>query len=165
MNVNLTLTQISALKTMLRDAIEREEGLWLDTIEGETDAFELVRKLIDAIEREEGTHAALTEQMASRKARRDRCDARIENYRLAIAAVMECANLDKLPLAEATVSLRTLPPKIAVNDPAAVPEVFTKPVPKPDMDAIRANYSPASKDLPNWLRIEPAKPSVTIRRK
>lgn len=165
MNVSLTLTQIDALKIMLRDAAEEDEQLWLDTLEGETDAFELVRAFLNGIEEDEGQAAALTAQMADRKARRDRCEARIEKRREAIMAVMACAKLDKLPLPEATLSLRTLPAKIAVNDPAAVPEEYTRAVPRPDMDAIKAAFSPANDALPNWLRVEPERPSLTVRRK
>lgn len=164
MNLSLTLAQIEALKIMLRDASEEDEQLWLDTLEGETDAFEIVRALLNAIEEDEGQHAALTAQMADRKARRDRCEARNEKRREAIAAIMACAKIDKLPLAEATVSLRTLPAKIAVNDPTAVPEEYTKPNPKPDMDAIKNAFKPGD-DLPNWLRCEPVRPSLIIRRK
>lgn len=165
MRMDLTLIQVEAIRNHLADQFEDDERLLLDTLEGETDAFELVKRLLDGIERDEGDAAALTEQMASRKARRDRCEARIEARREAIMALMQCAKLDKLPLAEATVSLRTLPAKIVVNDPASVPEEYTKANPKPDLEKIKAAFSPANDTLPNWLRVEPARPSITVRRK
>ena len=165
MRLDLTLMQLDALKIMLRDAVDDDEQLWLDTIEGETDAFEMARKLLDAIETEQGQQAALTEQMDVRKVRRDRSKVREEQARLALCAIMECAKLDKLPLPEATLSLRTLPAKLAVNDPTAVPDEYTVPAPKPSMDLIKAAFSADTPSLPNWLRVEPERPSLTIRRK
>lgn len=165
MNLNLTLAQVHALRLMLVETgDDGDERLLVDMVEGETDAFEIVRKLLNEIEIDDGIQAALTEQMAVRKARRDRSEARNEKRRDAIAAIMACVGIDKLPLAEATVSLRTLPAKIAVNDPTAVPEEYTKPNPKPDMDVIKSAFKPGDA-LPNWLRIEPERPSITIRRK
>lgn len=164
MRIDLTLAQLGALKIMLADQAEDDERAWLDAIEGETDAFELVRKLLDAIEAEEGTAAILADQIDTRKTRIARCEARIKVQRDAIMAVMRCGGLEKLPLPEATLSLRTLAPKLVVNDTAAVPEEYTIPVPKPNLDAIKAAF-PVDGPLPNWLRVEPERPSLTIRRK
>lgn len=163
--INLTIGQVNAVRTMLAGQFEDDERGWIDALEGETDALSLIRHLLDAIEAEEGTRAALTEQMDARKVRRDRCDARIGHQRDAIMAVMRAAGLDKLPLPEATLTVRETPEKLAVNDAAAVPEKYLVPTYKPSMDAIKAEFSPDSPALPNWLRVEPAKPSLTVRRK
>jgi hypothetical protein len=166
MRLDLTLIQINAIKAMLADAGCEDDGeILLSALEGETDAFEMVRKLLNGIEADEGDIASLTEQMAARKARRDRCEARVDQRRLAIMAIMECAGLDKLPLPEATLTKRMLAAKLAVNDPAAVPEEYTGPAPKPDMDKIKAAFDPANDALPNWLRVEPERPSLIVRRK
>lgn len=165
MNIPLALAHIDRLRDMLRDAADEDERLWLDALEGETDVFEIVRALLNAIEEDEGHHASLTGQMADRKERRDRCEMRIERRKAAVAMIMKAAKLATLPLAEATVSLRTLPAKIAINNAAAVPEEYTKPNPRPDLDKIKVAFSPSTDALPNWLRIEPARPSLTIRRK
>lgn len=165
MRTDLTKLQVEAVVRDLRDHFEDDEQLKLDMLEGETDLFELARKLLDGIEADEGDKAVLTEQMDTRNARRDRCDARIKARREAIAALMECAELDKLPLPEATLSLRMTPAKLAVNEAAAVPEEYSVPTLKPSMEAIKAAFTPDTPDLPNWLRVEPERPSLTIRRK
>lgn len=167
MRLDLTLAQINGIKLMLEDQLtdEDDDRLLIDMIEGETDAFELVRKLLDRIEREEGDRAILTEQMDTRKVRRDRCDNRIKGFRDGIMAVLDAAGVDKLPLPEATLSLRMLDAKLSVNDPRAVPDEYTVSVPKPDMDKIKAAFAPDTPSLPNWLRVEDARPSLTIRRK
>jgi hypothetical protein len=167
MRADLTQIQVRTVVTMLRDAYgeEQDEKLLLDMLEGQTDLFEISARLLDKMEREEGDRDALTKQMDDRKVRRDRCDARIKTTREAIAALMTCAGIDKLPLPEATVSLRVLPPSIKVNDPAAVPEEYTVPKPVPDLDKIKAAFAANDDALPNWLRVEPERPSLTIRRK
>lgn len=165
MRLDLTLQQIAAIKHSLGDAFDDDEKLLLDTIEGETDAFELVRKLLDGIEADEGDAASLTAQIEARKVRKDRCGARIGARREALTAVMQCAGLDKLPLPEATLSLRTMPAKLVLNAREAVPQEYTVPSPKPSMDLIKAAFSPDNDNLPNWLSVEPERPSLTVRRK
>lgn len=165
MRLDLTLIQITMIKSMLHDAFEDDERVMLDTIEGETDAFEMTRKLLDGMERDEGDMAVLSEQIAARQARKSRCDARIKTRREGIMAIMECAGVDKLQLAEATLSLREVPAKLAVNAPEAVPDEYTVPKPVPSMDLIKADFSPDDEELPNWLRVEPARPSLTVRRR
>lgn len=165
MRLDLTIAQIGALRTMLANEFDEDERGYLDAIEGETDAFELVRKLLDGIERDEGDRAVLTEQMDARKVRRDRCDHRIKARRDAIMAVMECARIDKLPLPEATLTKRLTPAKLTVNEAAGVPDEYQVATYRPSMDAIKATFSVDSDVLPNWLRVEGARPSLTIRRK
>jgi hypothetical protein len=52
-----------------------------------------------------------------------------------------------------------------VTDPAAVPDEFTVSVPRPNLDAIKAHFNPADPVLPNWLKVEPPRPSLTVRRR
>jgi hypothetical protein len=163
--LDLTLVQLNAVRLHLADQFEDDEKGWLDLIEGETDAFEMVRKLLDGIEADEGDKAALKSQIDDRKVRQTRCDARIDARREALIAILECAGLDKLTLAEATLSVRQLAAAIKVNDPTAVPEEYTVNKPAPDLEKIKADFTPDSDALPNWLRVEPARPSLTIRRK
>jgi hypothetical protein len=55
---------------MLHNAnLDNDDQLVIDTLEGETDAFELGRKLLNHIEREEGDKAALLVQIEDRKTR------------------------------------------------------------------------------------------------
>ena len=165
MRIDLTLSTLNAIRIHLADQFEDDERGWLDLIEGETDAFELARKLLDGIEADEGDKLALKEQIDNRKVRQSRCDARIEARREALMAIMESAGLDKLPLPEATLSLRKLAASVKVNDPGAVPEEYTVPSPKPDLERIKAAFGPDTDNLPNWLRREPERASLTIRRK
>lgn len=164
MRADLTAQQVAAVRAHVLDAVGEDDALLLDMLEGETDLFECVRKLLEGIEDDEGNKAALTEQMDARKKRRDRCDVRIQARRDAIAMLMETAGISKLPLPEASISYRMTNPKVEINDPAAVPDEFTEVKRVPSKTRINEHFSPDG-PLPNWLRAEPARPSITIRRK
>lgn len=161
----LQLAQIEALKNMLRDSVEEDSQLWLDTLEGETDVFEVVSRLLGESEDDEGLISALAAQIDTRAIRRQRAEARIARRKSAVLWIMQTCKLTTLPLPEATVSVRQTAAKLVVNDPAAVPDEYTTPNPKPSMDAIKAAFSPDNDNLPNWLLVEPGRPSLTVRRK
>jgi hypothetical protein len=148
---------------MLRD--EEDDVLLADMLEAETDLHPMLEKLLGWIEQDEGNVAALKQQIDDRTERKRRFEARIAAKRDAVTALLDCAGLDKLTLPEATLSVRQLPAKLAVTNPAAVPNEFTVQVPRPNLDAIRVHFNPADPILPNWLRLDPPKPSLTIRRR
>jgi hypothetical protein len=164
MRADITAIQVKAIVTHLRDALgeEPDEQLILDTLEGETDAFELARKLLDGIERDEGDCAALISQIQDRNERKARAEKRVAGRREAIMAIMECAGIDKLPLPEATCSLRKVAPKPIVTDPDALPDALCKFTRKPDMAAIKA--AAINEPLPG-VAFDNGGLSLTIRRK
>lgn len=164
MRHDLTMMQIAAVRTMLSDiAADDDERLLLDTLEGETDVFELVRRLLDGIERDEGDAEVLADQIAAREARMRRCKERNTNRRAAIMALMQCAGLKKLPLPEATVTLRDLKPRLAIVSDDAVPDHYQVVKRTPDKKAINAAFESAD-DLPNWLTRTDAGTSLNVRR-
>lgn len=162
---DLTKIQIAAIAAMLADELGEDERAYLDALEGETDLYEWVRRLLDKIEEDEGVQAALAEQIADRALRKNRAAGRIEAARRAIQALLECAKLDKLSLPEATISVRDTADKLVVNDPEAVPDKYIVKVPKPVMEKIKTDFTPQDETLPNWLRVESGIKSLTIRRK
>lgn len=160
MRIDLTRIQVETVMRHLADQFDDDERLHLDTLEAETDLFEITKRLLDDLERDEGDKAILAEQMDSRKVRRDRCDARIKARREAIAALMECAGLDKLPLPEATLTLRKLAPKAVVTDVDALPDDFCSFTRKPNLAAIKE-----ADTLPDGCALDNGGVSLTIRRK
>lgn len=164
MRVDLTLMQVKAVSDMLMDAYGDDDQLLLDTLEGETDLYELVSHLLNGIERDEGDVKILAEQVADRSLRSKRAANRIKARREAIAALMEAAGLETLKLPEATVSWRMTAPKLAVNDSLAVPDEYTAIKRVPDKAAIDAAFA-VDGELPNWLTVDPARPSIIVRRK
>lgn len=154
--------RLAQIAEFVREQSDDEE-LLLDMLEGETDLFEIVRKLLDANEDDEGRKAALTEQMNIRKERRDRCDNRIAKRRELIRELMEIGGVQKLPLPEATISRQKVKAKITVKEADAVPQELCKVTYKPDMEKIKEQYT-IGRVLPNWLTIEPERETIVIRR-
>lgn len=159
--IYVTKQQVAAVSLML--ANEDDEQLKLDTLEGETNLFELTRSLLAGIDEDEGNVAALKEQMEARAARKSAAEHRMRVRREAIAALLECAQLDRLTLPEATLSVRRVAPKPIVTDDAAVPDDFCKFTRKPDMAAIKAGVE-AGSAVPG-VSFDNGGTSLTIRRK
>jgi hypothetical protein len=160
---DITTIQVKAIADMLRD--EEDDILLADMLEAESDLHPMLEKLLWWIEQDEGNAAALKQQIDDRTERKRRFEARVAAKRDAVTALLDIAGLDKIQLPEATLSMRQLPAKLVVTDPAAVPEEFTVSVPRPNLDAIKAHFNPADPILPNWLKVEPPRPSLTVRRR
>ncbi|MES2295235.1 MAG: siphovirus Gp157 family protein [Pseudomonadota bacterium] len=160
--LDLTRLQVEAIAAHLRDQLDDDERAYLDTLEGETDLFEWVRRLLGKIEEDEGNVAALKEQIGDRNTRKGRAEQRIETTREALKALLDCARLDKLALPEATLSIRDVAPKAVVTDEAAVPDEYCRIVRKPDMAAIKAGLDTGPID---GVSLDNGGVSLTIRRK
>lgn len=165
MRVMLPFAKIAQLRDMLREEIDDDQALWLDTLQGETDVFEIVQHLLGENEEDAGIAVSLISQIQTRSDRLKRVNARIDRRKAVIIQAMKACGLTSIPLPEATVTLRTLPAKIAVNDDDAVPAGFRVETSKPSMELINSAFTAATPDLPNWLRVEDARPSLTVRRK
>ena len=144
--------------------LELDEQLKLSTMEGETELCEIVSQLLAENEDDEGDIAKIKEQIAVRRERIARFERRIEARRNAIVSLMDTAMLTKLPLPEATVSVRTLHPAPKVANEEELPDDFCKFVRKPDMEAIKAAFE-AGKPLPAGVVLSNGGASLTIRRK
>lgn len=161
--LDLTKIQVAAVAAHLHDELGEDERAWLDLLEGETNLFEWVRRLLGRIEEDEGMGMALAEQISDRTLRKNRAGERIKASRQAIAALLECAKLDKLTLPEATVSVRQSPPKAIVTDETAVPDDFCKVTRRPDMAAIKAGVESGAA-IPG-VSFDNGGTTLTIRRK
>jgi hypothetical protein len=117
--------------------LELDEQLKLSTLEGETALTEIVSALLAENEEDEGSINQVKAQVKSRRERIARFERRIDARRNAIISLMDTAMLTKLPLPEATVTVRTLRPAPKVADEEALPDDYCKFVRKPDMEAIK----------------------------
>lgn len=163
--IKLAKTDISRALSILAlcPGLEVDEQLKLSTLEGETELNEIVSALLADNEDDEGTIEAVKAQIAVRRERIGRLEHRIEARRDAIISLMDCAQLTKLPLPEATLSLRTLPPSPKVADEDAVPEHLCKIVRKPDMGLIREAVD-CGESVPGVV-MSNGGASLTVRRK
>lgn len=162
MRYDLTRQQVAAIVAMLDD--DEDEQLRADMLEGETNLYEMVSRLLEWIEEDEGAVNALAEQIDIRKVRQERAKHRIDGRREMIMALMDVAQLDKLILPEATITKRDLKPKLIVVSDDAVPDEYQVTKKSPDKKAINVAFEGAG-ELPNWLTREPGSRSITVRRK
>lgn len=159
--IYVTKQQVAAVALML--ANEEDEQLRLDTLEGETNLFELTRSLLGAIEEDEGNVLALKHQIETKRTRQSAAEHRNDVRRDAIKALLECAGLDKLTLPEATLSVRRVPPKPIVCDEAAVPVELCRLKRTPDIAAIKAELE-AGGAVPG-VTLDNGGVTLSIRRK
>jgi hypothetical protein len=138
--IKVAKTDISRALSILElcPGLDLDEQLKLSTLEGETELNEIVSALLAENEDDEGAIEALKAQVDVRTERRQRMEHRIEARKKAIASLMDCARITKLPLPEATVSLRTLQPRPKIVDADQIPDAFKVPKMVPDKEAIDA---------------------------
>lgn len=153
---------LEALNHFLSDD---DEALKLDMLEGETRLNEIVSALLAANEDDEGTMAALDVQIDTRAARKERLGSRIDARKKAIGSLMDCAQITKLPLPEATLSLRTLKGRPKIVDPDALPDAFVDEVVtlKANMEAIKEAVE-RGETIPGVVMTNGGS-SLTVRRK
>ena len=165
MRYQLTEATVAAVRAMLTEALgdDLDDQTIADTLEGETDAFEVIGRLLRRIGEDEAAAEQCRELAAMYTARVKRWQDRVTGSRAAIAHIMESAGIDKLPHPLATIGMRMGKPRRKVVNPDALPAAFRTIVPatwKPDMDAINAaDIAPAGVETSN------GQPILTIRRK
>jgi hypothetical protein len=140
MNMRLDIAQVTQAIEALRVAypeIAEDEVLRADMIEGETDLHGVLAKLVDLANDAASMAEAIkirTGDLAARKARYDRQE---EALRSLIQGLMEKADLSKVALPEATLSISYRKPAPIVVDEAALPDEFCKFKRAPDMAKIK----------------------------
>lgn len=149
----------------LCSGLDADEQLKFSTLEGETELNEIVSALLAEIEDDEGTIENIKAQIKVRNERKARFENRIEARKGAIISLMGCARLTKLPLPEATVSVRTLQPRPKIVDADALPDDFLTEtvVLKANMEAIEEALSHGT-SIPG-VAISNGGSSLTVRRK
>lgn len=141
-----------------------DEILRTDMIEGETDAFEFLR----LVERKRQDACAMAGGIAGNIAELELRQARFERREQAMRdlhkKIMEAANLKKVELPEATLSLRNGSQKlIGESDPEMLPREFQKISYKEDRAAIKAALD-AGRTLAGYS-LSNGEPTIAIRTK
>lgn len=160
-NPQIVRQQIENLKVSHPELLEDDEA-WLSSLESETKFEELLTQLVRRIEDTkalaEGTAGRLTE-LQERKARMLR---RMESLRNLLFKLMDSAELSKLELAEATISVRRGAPQLIGDaDPASLPDDLCKVSRSPDRAAIKGALK-TGKEVPGFS-LSNATPSLSIR--
>lgn len=128
--------QIEMLKVSNPEIIEDDEA-WLLALESETNVEELLTQIIRQIEDTKALVVGTKDRFEELKARKDRFESRVESLRALAFKLMEAAELPKLELPEATLSIRSVPPSVMVTDEEKLPDIACKFERKPDKAKIK----------------------------
>jgi len=128
-----------ALLANIRDVIGDDEQAAIDAIEGETDLIEVISSAVDRITEIACMVDALKAREKKLKERRERLERQAEHLRTAVSTAMAQAEIKRLELPPATLTLKSVPPKAIVINEAEIPSEFWKRQdPKLDMRALLA---------------------------
>jgi hypothetical protein len=167
------MNELAAEVAIARQAIDRirevvgdDDPDLLTLVESETDALEILRRLLRRARRAEAEAAAvkamrheLVEELAAREERHAQ---RSDALRRAVIWAMGELGLPKIMAADFSASVST--PEhgpIHIPDEAAVPDQFCRVKKEPDKTLIKRHLDAGER--PNWAAYAPARPRLTIR--
>lgn len=127
-----------AMAAILRDHpwLSQDEDFRRDVLEGETSGMETLRKIVIALAETQWMAASIAETIERLSERRKRFDRRADALRSLAYRIMAAADLTKVTLPEATLSLLRPPPKVVITDEAAIPPAYLRTMVQPDKIAI-----------------------------
>lgn len=164
MNLDPTVVkqQISNLRLQFPE-LEESEADWLLSLESETDATELLSRIIDRLHDVEALAGGLATKIAEFEVRQARYGEQQKKLRSMALAIMQMANVRKLELPSATLSVRAGSQKVVIVDEASVPDILCKITRTPDKTRIKEMLLEGASF--NWAAIETSDPSLAIRTK
>lgn len=108
----------------IRDVIGDDEEMIAVAVEGETDLVEAISGAVDRIAELETFEEALKLQIKSLSERKARFEGQRQRLRAAIMVAMGQAEMRKLELPQATISIKATPVTAEITDEAAIPSKF-----------------------------------------
>lgn len=108
-------------------AKEDDEDAALSIAEGETDLLDVIDKAVTRVFDLEDMVKALAERKKAIGARQKRFEDQADLLRASLQNAMGAIEQTKLELAQATISVRPLAPKLTVTDEAMIPSAYWKP--------------------------------------
>lgn len=143
--------------------LQEDEVLRADMLEGSTD----LNAFLIQVERQRRDATTLADaigiyvdELRSRKARFERRD---EAFRSLMFKLLEWANLKKVELAEATISIRQGTPKVIVTDESMVPDIFCRF--KREVDKVKVKEALAAGKKVKGAELSNAESTLAIRTK
>jgi hypothetical protein len=156
-------TTIAAVADMIRDMLgdDFDDATFFDSLDGETDAGDILDRLIWNTQSDLHLIDAIKEHEAALKARRGRMEARVDANKAAMLSVMDAAGVAKAERPCATLTRRNGSASVHITDEDAVPTQLCQVKRVPDKKAIKAQID-AGEDVPGAeIRIGSA--GVTMR--
>ena len=120
--VRNAITSLLAANPELAD----DEVLRADMIEGQTNAFEYLSRLVRAIGASEALDDGLAAYITELKERRSRLERRVHSLKTLIYKVMSAAGLSRAELPEATVFIRRGVKRVIVTEEEMIPREYLR---------------------------------------
>jgi len=124
--------------------LAEDETLRADMIAGSTQSEEVLSKVVNRMQEAEAMVSAIIKRKNDLDARAARFDRQADAMRALAFRIMQAANLRKMPLPEATLSIRVNPPSVVISDESQIPAEFT--ITKTETRIDRAKLKEALKD-------------------
>lgn len=141
--------------------IGEDEILRADMFEAETDLHEFMTAIEKIRRAAVGFSDGLDGEIDELRARRDRFRRRDDAIRSLMFKVMQWADLKKLEIQRATISVRRGTPRVLISDERAVPDNLCRIVRSPDLTKIREALN-AFETVPG-AELSNAEPTLAIR--
>jgi hypothetical protein len=117
--------------------LETDEELRSDMIAGETDAHKIIARALEARQEAETLAGAIKAREVDLSARRSRYERKSDAMKSLIRNIMRAANLQKLTLPEATLSILAPRQTVGIEDLDAIPQGYYRTVKQADKEAIK----------------------------
>lgn len=167
MNLRLDIAELQrSIDTLLVQCPElaEDETLRADMIEGSTEINDVLARILDKLNDAVWLKEAITKRIQEISARKARYERQEEALRGLIQSIMERADLNKLTLPEATLSVSWRQPAPVVVDERSVPDAFCRFARTPDIGAIRREIA-ANGPIPPGVSMSNGKSVLSIRTK
>lgn len=138
-----------------------DEELRLHTLEGMANGEETLRQIVRLMAEADASASGLDATIETMKARRDRFVKQVGTYRSFIQRIMEAAEVSKVPLPEATLSLRPSPARVVISDETALPAAYLRTRTEPNKAAIKDALL-ADTEVPGAF-LSNGEPSLSVR--
>lgn len=125
--------QSIAAAELIRALGDDDEDLIHDTVEGETDFFECVEKVLSEISECEILAAGINDMQKKLSDRLQRVGGREARLRGLLDQAFQLAEIQSHTFPSATISMKRVPPKLIIKDEASIPSTFYEPQP-PKLD-------------------------------
>jgi mannitol-specific phosphotransferase system IIBC component len=161
-DAHIVTQQIAALLLTYPELAE-DEILRADTIEAETEAHDLLRKIEQARQDATAMAGAVATLIAGLELRLGRFERREKAMRELAFKIMQVANLKRIELAEATLSTINGQQRVVITDESLIPDILCRFKKEPDKTKIKEALKAGNKVLGAVL--SNAEPHLMIRTK
>lgn len=118
-------------------ALNDDERLLADTIEGETDMHNLIDRLVSLVNENDALAEAMAARVAKLRERQTRVTMKMNFYRNLIHKLMTAADMKSVATPEGKVSVVSAPDKVVITDEHAIPDQYQRIKKEPDKAAIK----------------------------